>query len=259
MFALLSAITLASVMFATGLLLRAGDFRRLGDQPVPAVAGLAMQMLCLPVAALLIGAFAGVAAEIGVGLTLLALAPATAASHVLVGLGGGNIGLSRVLTAFSTVLFLPVMLALSAGEVAAHFWPLSIAAYLVPLLLGIWIGWRNRPLAAQIERRAALAGSALTGLLAVATLIGGWRQVDFALIASCLTLAGLAVLAGLLLFPRNRSNGLTLGLSVSMQNVAVPLAIGFGGSLGVAAAVYGIVMYVVAVAALVILRQIRGR
>ena len=92
---MLGLLTAAVVMFATGLALRAGDFTRLADMQGSGLYGLALQVIGLPLAAMLIGKGLGIAPHDGMGLMVLAFAPASSSSHVLVGLAGGNIGLSR--------------------------------------------------------------------------------------------------------------------------------------------------------------------
>ncbi|WBU57046.1 bile acid:sodium symporter family protein [Paracoccus sediminicola] len=253
-FSLISA--LAVVMFTTGLSLRAGDFLRITVMPRAVVIGLALQMVMLPLAALGIGAVSGLSGDVRSGLMLAALAPATLASHVLVGLAGGHIGLARSMTAWSSVLVL--LWSRMTGPAAMM---IAIFAVVLPLLLGIVLAARFRSRATRIGRFAPALSSVLIGLLVLRALYLGWGGIDTAMLlavgALCLAATGLGLLAARLALA---GSGPTLAISTGMQNVAVPLVIGALGAtpeLATPAALYAIAMYVPAIALVAIASRMR--
>lgn len=257
---LLGLLTAGVVMFATGLGMRAGDFTRLADVPRLGIFGLVLQVIGLPIAAMLIARGLGIAPDDGMGLMVLAFAPASFSSHVLVGLAGGNIGLARVLTAWSTAIWLPIMLLVSMAAAIPSVLFVGLLGMLLPLLGGIWIGARNRIWAGRLEKRCALIGSALTGLLVGITLL---RHAalhaalpEARLLLAVLLLALVAMLAGLLARTFGRGVALTLAISTPVQNLALPLAVTSITDTGLPAALYSIAMYVRAFAVLVLSRRI---
>ena len=252
---LLGLLTAAVVMFATGLALRAGDFTRLADMQGSGLYGLALQVIGLPLAAMLIGKGLGIAPHDGMGLMVLAFAPASSSSHVLVGLAGGNIGLSRTLTAWSTVIWLPVMLLAGMMAAVPAVWVVALLGMVLPMLGGLWMGRRDRVRAGRLEKRCALIGSALTGLLMVVTLLRHAALLDLRLALTVMALAALAMMAGLLARPFGRSIALTLGIALPMQNLALLLAVAAITDVGLPTALYGIAMYLAAFTVLLLSRR----
>ena len=252
---LLGLLTAMVVMFATGLALRAGDFTRLADMRGPGLYGLALQVIGLPVAAMLIGQGLGIAPYDGMGLMALALAPASPASHVLVGLAGGHIGLSRMLTAWSTVIWLPVMLLTGLLAAIPGLWVVALLGMALPMLAGLWMGARDRVRAARLEKRCTLVGSALTGLLMVLVLLRHAPLLSLPLVLTVLSLALAAMVAGLLAQAFGRDAALTLGIALPMQNLALPLAVAGITDVGLPTALYGMAMYLAAFAVLLLSRR----
>lgn len=259
MLLLLGLLAVAVVMFTTGLGARAGDLRRLAAMPGPALYGLAAQVIGLPLVTVLVGSALDVAPYHGGGLMLLAMSPATIASHVLVRLGGGDIGLARSLTVTTTLIWLPVMLVFGALAMVPAYWLIALLGVLLPMAAGVILARRDPMGAARLKLRCAVIGSVLTGLLLVGTLLRGWAWIpDPALLLSVLLLALLAPGAGLLAWPLfGRGTALTLALSTGLRNLALPLALGAVLDFALPAALYGIVMYVLAFALLAAARLFR--
>lgn len=252
---LLGLLTAAVVMFATGLALRAGDFTRLADMQGPGLYGLALQVIGLPLAAMLVGRSLGIAPYDGMGLMVVALAPASAASHVLVGLAGGHIGLSRTLTAWSTVIWLPVMLLVGMMAAIPAIWVVALLGMVLPMLAGVWMGARDRLRAGRLEKRCALIGSGLIGLQMVLTLLRHAPLLEARLMLTVLLLAAVAMVVGLLARPFGRDAALTLGIAVPMQNMALPLAVAAITDVGLPVVLYGIAMYLAAFVVLLLSRR----
>lgn len=254
---LLGVLAAVVVMFATGLSMRSADIHRMVQMQGPGLYGLALQVFGLPVAALLIGRAMGITPFAGIGLTLVALAPASAASHALVGLAGGHIGLARTLTAWSTLVWLLIMLLLGLAFAMPVLLVVTLLGMMLPLLAGLLIGKANRPRAVRIERNCALIGSGLTGLLLLLTLLRDLDALqDGRLWLTVLLVAGLAMVAGLLGRVFGRGIALTLAISTPMQNIALPLALGATVGIGLPVAIYGLVMYALTFVVLALSRRL---
>ncbi|WP_230976780.1 bile acid:sodium symporter family protein [Pseudothauera rhizosphaerae] len=94
---------LAFIMFSVGLSLRPEDFRQVFVRPAALAAGLAGQLLLVPLAALAVVLFLGLPGEPAVGLLLLAACPGGASSAFLTRLARGNTALSLTITVISSL------------------------------------------------------------------------------------------------------------------------------------------------------------
>ncbi|SDD21987.1 bile acid:Na+ symporter, BASS family [Paracoccus isoporae] len=243
---ILLSLSLAVVMFSAGLGLRGGVYLRLLRMPRAILTGLALQMIVLPVWALLLTRLMDLSVAPAVGLMLTAMAPATTASHVLVGLAGGHVGLARSLTAISTPLFL--LWVLPTGPDPTWLMILS-GLILLPFFAGMTMARIARGVAAKLARPVSLAASLLTGLLLLQALIRYGTVFDLRMLVASVALAGGAVLAAWLaarlLAP---GQGPAVGISTAMQNCAIAVVIAEFANIGFAAlvpALYGVVMYAV--------------
>lgn len=109
-------IGLAFIMFAIGLGLHLRDFTRVLRQPVALAAGLANQLLLLPLLAAALVTLYGGAPVFALGIMALAACPGGITSNLLTVLAGGNAALSVSMTAISSlagILTVPLILGLS--------------------------------------------------------------------------------------------------------------------------------------------------
>jgi BASS family bile acid:Na+ symporter len=107
---------LAFIMFSLGLALRLQDFRAVLQHPRALALGLAAQLLLLPLAGAAVAWAAALPPLLAVGLMLLAACPGGASAGLLTRLGGGDVALSVVLSALTSLLAmltLPLVLDLS--------------------------------------------------------------------------------------------------------------------------------------------------
>lgn len=107
---------LIAVMFSLGLTLAIDDFKRLLQQPKAAFAGLAGQLLILPVLAFALLALLGLPAAMATGLVILAACPGGVTSNAVVFAARGDTALSVTLTACSsllTIITAPLLIALA--------------------------------------------------------------------------------------------------------------------------------------------------
>ena len=109
-------IGLAFIMFAIGLGLHLRDFTRVLRQPIALAAGLANQLLLLPLLAAALVTLYGGAPVFALGIMALAACPGGITSNLLTVLAGGNAALSVSMTAISSlagILTVPLILGLS--------------------------------------------------------------------------------------------------------------------------------------------------
>jgi bile acid:Na+ symporter, BASS family len=134
---------LGIVMFGMGLTLKPVDFKLVFTNPIPVLAGVALQYTVMPLTAFLIAKLLQLPPELAAGLVLLGCVPGGTASNVMVYLARGNVALSVAMTSISTLLApiaTPAILLLLAGQwlpVDAKSMFMSIVqVIIVPIALG---------------------------------------------------------------------------------------------------------------------------
>ena len=122
MIAILLPLGLAFIMFSIGLGLRLADFTRVFRMPLALGAGLANQLILLPViGAVLVALYLaqpGAVPVFALGIMALAACPGGITSNLLTVLGGGSAALSISMTAISSlvgIVSVPLILGLSQG------------------------------------------------------------------------------------------------------------------------------------------------
>ncbi|WP_407330702.1 bile acid:sodium symporter family protein [Enterovibrio sp. 27052020O] len=138
-------IALAWMMFCVGLTLSVADFKRVLQFPGKIAAGLAAQLIGLPLIAYCLIQWLNLPPVVAVGLWILALAPGGASSNAISHLAGGDSALSITMTAISSLIIpfsLPLLLPIVLPDVAATL-PVKtailqlVAVTLVPVVLGM--------------------------------------------------------------------------------------------------------------------------
>lgn len=150
----LSAAQLAFAMVGMGATLTVGDFGKVLRVPRGVLVGLAVQLLLIPALALAVSWIFALEAGLAVGLLLVAAVPGGSMSNVFTYFARGNIALSIVLTAVTTLVCLvttPLVLELLMGrhlpadvDMPEGRISFEIACFLLgPLALGMAAGaWR---------------------------------------------------------------------------------------------------------------------
>lgn len=199
-------------------------------------------------------------------LALLGASPGTVAVNPLVALAGGRIVMANGVTAVGGLAAVAAVaaVALLFGAAGSVVLPLLLAAAL-PMWLGRVLRLRVSP---GVQRLAPIvAGLALAAMVLAGLILGRagatiWPLAGAVLLlAGALTVLGHAVGRGLVPVAGGDGVPVTAALLLPMRNVAVPMLAGLAGGLSVAplaAALYGVLMYVPALA-LVMARQARAR
>lgn len=234
---------LTVLMFELGLTLDVNDFRILARHPRAVIAGMAGQLLFLPLIAWGLGCVFGLEPVYFIGLMLIACSPGGSSSNIFSMLAEGNVALSVSLTALSSVLTLftiPIIMQLTTAAVgtgADISLPVgslivqNVLLMLVPIAAGIATRrlWRNA--AERIDR--VLAKTAFPALMLLAAIFFVQHHAtifsEFSELGSSVTsLILLAMGAGwglawiMRLGVRDRR---TLVIEVGMQNAAQAIAV----------------------------------
>lgn len=258
---------LAVIMLAVGLKLTPADFARLAAHPKAVAAGVAAQVVMLPLLAVAISAVYPMAPVMAAGFIILAACPGGITSNLLTLLARGDVALALSVTAISTALSsvtLPVIAGLTAagsGGIALPFGPTFggvFAMTAVPVAVGMT--WRrlSPSSAAKAERLVRPAAVAVFAAIVVFTFVKEWgafiehgATVGPAVVALNLAaLAGAAGLANALKLPPAQRTA--IALECGLQNAAVAIVIGAAvvgdPLLTVPAVLYALTMNVTAVA-----------
>lgn len=158
---------LAIVIFGVSLELSFADFRRLLRAPRPIVAGLASQLVALPLLTFALVLIADPPPSIALGLMLAASCPGGNVSNVLTHWAGGRTAVSMSLTAVSSLvspLTTPLTFRLlgdfhpatreAMRQIAVPFSDLVmtiLVALVVPLIAGMWVAGHRPALAARLR------------------------------------------------------------------------------------------------------------
>lgn len=274
---------LAAVMFGLGMSLTVRDFTRVRENPRVVWVALVLQVVVLPIVALLIAELLGLSPLLAVGLMLLAGSPGGTTANLLSHLFRGDVALNVTLTAVNSVLSivtLPVVveiavrwfdpeLAAGVGLQPGKFFQV-ITLVLAPVLAGMLLR-RQRPEFCDRAEPLVRLGS-MVALIAVIigalvserdNILDYLAQVGVAAVLFCSISLALGYLvphaAGI-----GPAQALACTFEVGIHNatLAIAIAIGVLGSteLAIPAAVYSGVMYPLALlAGWFVVRRIAAR
>lgn len=271
-------LALAFIMFYLGLTLRVNDFRQVLQRPRALLAGLAGQLLMVPLLGGLVAWTSGLDPVMAVGLMVLAACPGGVSSGLLTHLARGDVALSISLTAITSiaaVLTLPLVVDISmrffmvsglgiefplAGMVRSIFLLTT-----VPVLLGMLLRvWQPR----RVARIEPVLGRIATLLFILIVLSTFWDQRQVLLdhlptIGPASILLNLLVLLGAWLL--GRQTGLTrrdrisvvteCGLQNSALGIYVCLELLHSPTMSVPSVVYALLMNAGALAFVFLMRR----
>lgn len=234
---------LTVLMFDLGLSLRLSDFVNIFKKPKAMLAGLAGQLLVLPLIALGIGSLCGLQPEFFIGLMLIACCPGGSSSNIFSKLAKGDVALSVSLTAFSSVITLftlPVIMQATTtrlGEAVGISLPVgnllkqNLFTMLLPIAAGICLRRWAEGAALKIDR--VLSKCAFPALMLLAAvffiqnrtvIISQFGTLGLAagglIIGSILAAAAISVL-----FRLGKGERRTIVIEVGMQNAAQAIAV----------------------------------
>nr|WP_277612297.1 bile acid:sodium symporter [Dietzia sp. SLG310A2-38A2] len=261
---------MAIIMVGIGLSLTREDFAVQARSPWATIVGLFGQLVLVPLTGVAVALAFGLPPMLALGVVLVAATPGGATSNLITYLARGNVALSVILTALTSVaviLTLPMWFGIGAriipgaddAEVTVPLgqtFGLLLGVILIPVLLGMILRARRPALAARIERFVGIVGLVVLVLLIVGIVLGERDRIVDLIVAVgpavvVLNLA-LIVVGGLLAWVcrLRRAEQIAIAVEFGIKNTTLTLLIAFtvigDEEVGLAAAVYSIVMYVTA-------------
>ncbi|GAA4743408.1 bile acid:sodium symporter family protein [Actinomycetospora chibensis] len=273
---------LAVVMLGLGLSLTLGDFARVARRPVAVVAALVTQLVVLPVICFGLVIAAGLDPLLAVGTMLLAASPGGTTANLFSHLFRGDVALNITLTAVNSVIAvitLPVVVNLSL----AYFRPVVevglgldlsktaqvFAVVLVPVVIGMLIRRASPTFADRADRPVRILSAVVLVVVIVGALLGERENlgeylaaIGLVAVAFCLISLTLGYLVPRLLrvgHPQAMASAFEVGIHNSTLAIAVAVSVLQTERLAVPAAVYGVLMFPLAVGAGVLLRRLAPR
>jgi BASS family bile acid:Na+ symporter len=261
-------VALVIIMLGLGLSLKADDFRNVIARPMPLIIGLLCHSVVLPLLCVILMLALGLPPAISVGMVLLSVSPAGTTAALFTHLARGDVALSIVMAAVTSLLSVIVLplasnlsfllfygqaeaISLDMTQVAQFF---AIAT--VPALVGMWIRSRHPSLSDRLERPVKLLATVFLAAIVVVALASNWRLALqwgpsaglVALMFSILTLATayyLPRLAGI-----QHRQAVSLALTITIHNAALVITMAMSEfmlnnhDIAIPPALYGVIGYV---------------
>jgi BASS family bile acid:Na+ symporter len=265
-------IALAIIMFGLGMSLTVDDFRRIGKDPRPVAIALGVQVLVLPVVCFgLVTAF-DLDPLLAVGMMLLAASPGGTTANLFSHLFRGDVALNVTLTAVNSVIAvvtLPLVVNLSvehfdpegAGDVGLQLGKTLqvFAIVLVPVAIGMMVRRSAPAFADRADKPVRIASAIVLALVICGALLAERDNLadyitDIGPVATLFCVCSLVL--GYLL-PRfagvdqrqSLSSAFEVGIHNSTLAIAVAISVLDSEALAVPAAVYGVLMFPLALVA----------
>lgn len=262
-------IALAIIMFGLGLSLEVADFRRVARTPRAVVVALGIQVLVLPVIAF--GLVVGFDLDplLAVGVMLLAASPGGTTANLFSHLFRGDVALNITLTAINSVLAavtIPLVTNLAIGyfdaegELGLQLGKVLqvIAIVLVPVAIGMLVRRASTAFAQRADKPVRIFSIVVLVAVAVGALLGERDNLadylrDVGLVTGLLCVLSLGLgYAGARLARLDRPQAVASSMEVGIHNTTVALTIALSvldsTEVAIPAAVYSILMYVLATA-----------
>jgi len=266
---ILLPLSLAFIMFAMGLSLVLGDFKRVVFYPKAVIYGLISQMALLPLIAFFLATAFPLKPEIAVGIIILAACPGGITSNLLTHLARGDAALSVSLTAVTSlagVITVPLIVNLGlgwfAGATDAVTLPMGkmvtgvFVISTLPLILGMAIRRFKEPSANWMEPKARRLATALFVIIVAATFTGQWGSIteNFAETGPAVIALNVATmllaLTGAWFLKLDRRQGIAISMECGLQNAAMGIFVAAtllsNSTMVIPSVIYALVMNVTA-------------
>ena len=273
-------LALAYIMFTLGTGLKPSDFKVIAKYPKAFIVGLINQVIFVPLVALVVVLLMSPPAEIAFGIMLISFCPGGVTSNMLTYYAKGNVALSVALTgvvSLLSVVTLPILITLAfnhfmkdqAGSISAV--KIGLVMFLLttlPVTLGMLARYKFTEF--MVRRSDILNGlaSVFFVLIVLAAIATNWQLLQEQLAAIGLELALIIVILFVVsivtakIFKLSWFDTKTIAIETSIQNstTAITLApIIMGVStlpvIALPAAVYGVLMYVIALPIIFLIRN----
>src|SRR5688572_26464004 len=263
-------VALGIIMFGLGLSLTLGDFARIGKHPKAVFIALACQLVLLPAICFGLVLLFRLPPVLAVGMMLLAASPGGTTANLYSHLFRGDVALNISLTAINSVLAV-VTLPLITNLAILYFLPEGdelglqlakvievFAIVLLPVVLGMLVRWRKSAFADRMDKPVRIASVVILVVVIAGAIVA---NLDL-LIENAGRLAGITVLfcvislsvgylvPRLLRVERRQSIASSFEIGIHNATLAIVIAQTVIGSIEMSlpAAVYGVLMFFVALA-----------
>ena len=236
-------VALGIIMFGLGLSLTVADFKRVGKHPKAVLIALVCQLILLPLVAFGLVHLFALPPVLAVGMMLLAASPGGTTANLYSHLFRGDVALNISLTAINSVIAvvtLPLIVNLSiaffmpgSGELGIQFVKAVevFAIVLLPVVLGMLVRRWKPSFADRMDKPVRIASVIILVVVIVGAVIANLQ----ALLDNALALAGITILFCVI--------SLTIGFFVPrMLRVSRPQAIASSFEIGIHNATLAIVM-----------------
>lgn len=268
-FIVLPILTL--LMFELGLTVKLADFRLLAKDPKPVFIALFGQIVLLPIIAFILASIFHLTPLFYIGVILIACCPGGSSSNVFSMLAKGNVALSILLTALSSIITLftiPFIMSTAVSWIGntmdteirlpmGNLLIQNILLMFLPILLGAYVRKKWNNTADRLDR--ILSKIAFPALLLLAGIFFvQHRQTiyeNIQILGACITLLILLAISGAALLSRmfkfNTSTRRTIVIEVGMQNAAQAIAIASSpfifdnGVIAIPAIIYALMMNII--------------
>lgn len=268
-FIVLPILTL--LMFELGLTVKLADFRLLAKDPKPVFIALFGQIVLLPIIAFILASIFHLTPLFYIGVILIACCPGGSSSNVFSMLAKGNVALSILLTALSSIITLftiPFIMSTTVSWIGntmdteirlpmGNLLIQNILLMFLPILLGAYVRKKWNNTADRLDR--ILSKIAFPALLLLAGIFFvQHRQTiyeNIQILGACITLLILLAISGAALLSRmfkfNTSTRRTIVIEVGMQNAAQAIAIASSpfifdnGVIAIPAIIYALMMNII--------------
>lgn len=275
-------LALAFIMFSLGLGLSPQDFARVVRRPVAFGIGAVNQVILLPLVVFAVVIVFRVPAELAVGFMILAACPGGVTSNVISKLAKADVALSVSLTAIISLLSavtVPVILAWSMARFMGADAPdvdvtaialTMFALTVVPILMGLGVRLKAPSWSERAEPTFTRVSTLLFAVIVIAAVAANWdtvtqrgSSIGLALIVCIMVLMTLGfVLTRLVGLGRRAAKTISIEtgiqngtLGITVATLVMPVEGGFP-LMAVPSAVYGLLMYVVAIPAVLLFRRL---
>ncbi len=227
------------IMFAMGVTLRAGDFKRVLTRPAPVVAATFLHYLVMPLAAWLLAKLFHMPADLSAGMILVGSVSSGTASNVMIYLAKGDVALSVTISAVSTLVGVFATPLLTRFYVDTHI-KVDVAGMLLSILqivvIPIFAGLVVHHLFTKAVKRIepGLPALSMVCILAIISAVVAGSQgfigsVGLVVIAAVILHNGIGLLGGYWggkLFGFDETTCRTMALEVGMQNSGLAATLG---------------------------------
>jgi len=227
------------IMFAMGVTLRIGDFKRVLTRPAPVVAATFLHYLVMPLAAWILAKLFHMPADLSAGMILVGSVASGTASNVMIYLAKGDVALSVTISAVSTLVGVFATPLLTRLYVDTHI-KVDVAGMLLSILqivvIPIFAGLAIHHLFTRTVKlvQPVLPALSMVCILAIISAVVAGSQgfigsVGLVVIAAVILHNGIGLLSGYWggkLFGFDETTCRTLAIEVGMQNSGLAATLG---------------------------------